>query len=94
MTANVFGRNQSLGVFIGDIPLEVGFTDHLRQVRARLRVAEEGLREEADQRLAEVAVDLATKEVELQKISKSQQLNLGEAPAISTHVVGRSPKEA
>ena len=74
--------------------MEVGVANKVREVRAGKRVAEEGLREEADQRLAEVAVDLATKEVELQKISKSQQLNLGEAPAISTHVVGRSPKEA
>ena len=56
-------------------------------------MTKERLGEEEDERFAEVAVDLATKEVELQKISKSQQLNLGEAPAISTHVVGRSPTE-
>ena len=51
---------------VGDIALEVRLADHLGQVRARLRVTEKRLGEEANERLAEVTVDLATEDVELE----------------------------
>ena len=65
MAANVFRNNQLLRVGLGDVALEVGVTNHLREIRACLGVAEEGLREEHDERFAEVTVDLATEDMEV-----------------------------
>ena len=66
MAADVFGSDHSLRVGLGDVALEVRVADHLRELRAGLGVAEERLGEEDDEGLAEVAVDLATEDVELE----------------------------
>jgi hypothetical protein len=61
---DVFGSDKAL-VGLGDVALEVGITNHFIEVGARLGVTKQTLREEEDERLAEVAVDLATEDVEV-----------------------------
>ena len=63
MAADIFGCDHVLRVSIGEVALEVGVANHLRELRASLGVTEKRLREEDDERLAEVAVDLATEDV-------------------------------
>ena len=65
MAADIFGCDHVLRVSIGEVALEVGVANHLRELRASLGVTEKRLREEDDERLAEVAVDLATEDVVL-----------------------------
>ncbi len=48
MTANLLGLDQSLGVRVRDVSLEVSVPDHLRELRAGLRVTEKSFREEHD----------------------------------------------
>ena len=77
-------------VRLGDVALEVGLANHLRQVRAGPGVTQKVLREEVDEWLAEVAVDLATKNVELKNRQGSVRMRLkGER---GTHVVGWCPE--
>ena len=59
-------RNELVGVRLGDVALEVGLADHLRQLRASTRVTQKLLGEEQDERFPEVAVDLAAEDVELE----------------------------
>ena len=65
VATDLLRRHETLGMRVRNIANEVSVAGHLREVRASLRVTEERLREEQDQRLAEIAVDLATENVEL-----------------------------
>lgn len=65
VAADVFGSNQLLRVGLGDVALEVGVADHLRKFGTCLGMTEEGFREEDDERLAVVTVNLATKDMEV-----------------------------
>lgn len=62
---DVLGRGEVLGVGLGNVELEAAVTAHLLEAGAGQRVAEHGLGEGQDQRLAELAVDLATEDVEV-----------------------------
>lgn len=53
-----------------DIALEVSVSNHLIKTRASFGVAQETLGEEEDKRLAEVTVNLATKDVEVVRWSR------------------------
>ena len=66
MTADVFGSDHVLRMRVGDVTQEVRVLGHLRKVGTGLRVTEKRLGEEANERLAEVTVDLATEDVELE----------------------------
>ena len=67
VAADLFRSDQVLRMGLGEVALEVSVTDHFRQLRPRLGMTEERLREEDNERLAEVTVDLATEDVELQR---------------------------
>lgn len=45
---DVFGRSKRSWVRLGDVAFELGLADHLFEVRASKRVAQEALREEED----------------------------------------------
>jgi hypothetical protein len=52
-------------MWFGNVALEDGVINHLREVRLRLRGTEERLGEEDNERLAEVSEDLAAENVEV-----------------------------
>ena len=76
VAADLFRSDQVLRVGLGEVALEVSVADHLRQLRARLGMAEERLREEDNERLAEVTVDLATEDVEVVRRRPRQNSSL------------------
>ena len=65
VATDLFRSDQVLRVGLGEVALEVSVANHLRQLRARLGMTEKRLREEDNERLAEVTVDLATEDVEV-----------------------------
>lgn len=71
MALDLLGGTESFGFGLRDVALEVGIGGELLDGRASLRVTEEVLGEEDDEGLAEVAVDLATEGVAVEK-EKSQ----------------------
>jgi hypothetical protein len=77
VTPYLLGGNKVLRGF-GEIPLEVRVTDHLVQAGASVGMTKQGLGEEDDERLAEVAMDLATQHMELQMVKSDRMAGLVE----------------
>lgn len=67
MSLDFLRCNKVFGVGFGQISLEVRISNHFRKVGASFRVAEKIFRKEYNEGLAEVTVDLTTKDVELQR---------------------------